>query len=52
MDQNKNIYLERFYINKCIIKMSNKVKDIDIKNQIYYFFNDMINIKNFDSNNI
>ena len=32
--------------------MSNKVKDIDIKNRTYYFFNDIINIKNFDSNNI
>ena len=32
--------------------MSNKVKDIDIKNRTYNFFNDIINIKNFDSNNI
>ena len=32
--------------------MSNKVKDIDIKNQTYYFFNDIINIKNFDPNNV
>ena len=32
--------------------MSNKVKDIDIKNRAYYFFNDIINIKNFDANNI
>ena len=32
--------------------MSNKVKDIDIKNHTYYFFNDIINIKNFDPNNI
>ena len=32
--------------------MSNKVKDIDIKNWIYYFFGDIINIKNFYSNNI
>ena len=31
--------------------MSNKVKDMDIKNSIYYFF-DIINIKNFDLNNI
>ena len=31
--------------------MSNKVKDIDIKNHTYYFFTD-INIKNFDPNNI
>ena len=32
--------------------MSNKIQDIDIKNRTYYFFNDTINIKNFDSNNI
>ena len=32
--------------------MSNKVKDTDIKNQTYYFFNDLINIKSLDSNNI
>ena len=30
------------------IKMRN-IKQIDIKNFTYYFFNDMINIKNFDS---
>ena len=32
--------------------MSNKVKDISIKNYTYYFLDDIINIKNFDSNNI
>ena len=32
--------------------MRNKVKDIDLKNGTYYFFNDKINIKNFDANNI
>ena len=32
--------------------MSNKVKDIDMKNHIYYAFNDIINIKFFDPNNI
>ena len=32
--------------------MSNKVKEIDIKNQTYYFFDDIANIKNFDSDNI
>ena len=32
--------------------MSNKVKDINIKNQTYYFFNDIINIEHFDLNNI
>ena len=31
--------------------MSNKAKDIDIKNRAYYFFHDIINIKNFDPNN-
>ena len=30
--------------------MSNKVKDIDIRNQTNYFFKDIINIKNFDPN--
>ena len=28
------------------------VKDINMKNHTYYFFNDIINIKEFDSNNI
>ena len=32
--------------------MSNKVKDIDIKNRAYYFSNDIIRIKFFDPNNI
>ena len=32
--------------------MRNKAKEIDIENLIYYFFNDIINIKFFDSNNI
>ena len=27
-----------------------QVKEINIKNQTYYFFDDMINIKNFHSN--
>ena len=27
-----------------------KVQELNIKNQTYYFFNDMINIKNFHSN--
>ena len=31
--------------------MKNKVKDIDIKSHTYYFFNDIINIKNFDPSN-
>ena len=32
--------------------MSNKVPDIDIINHTYYFFDDIINITNFDSHNI
>ena len=32
--------------------MSYKVIFISIKNHTYYFFSDIINIKNFDSNNI
>ena len=28
------------------------VKDINIKNRTYYFFNDIINIKDFDPDNI
>ena len=32
--------------------MSNKVKDTSIKNHTYYFFDDVINIKHFDPNNI
>ena len=32
--------------------MNNKVKDIDIKNRTYYIFNEIINIKSFDLNNI
>ena len=31
--------------------MDNKFEDIDIKNCAYYFFDDMINIKNLDLNN-
>ena len=30
--------------------MSNKYKDIDIKDHTYYFFNDIINKRNFDPN--
>ena len=32
--------------------MSNKIKDIDIKKHTYYFFNDIINMKNSDPNKI
>ena len=32
--------------------MNNNVKDINIKNHTCYFFDDIINIKEFDLNNI
>ena len=32
--------------------MGNRLKDLDIKNRTHCFFNDMINIKNFDPNKI
>ena len=32
--------------------MSKKVIDLDKKSRTYYFFNYIINIKNFDPNNI
>ena len=32
--------------------MRNNVKDIDTKSCTYYFINNMINIKNFDPNDI
>ena len=32
--------------------MSNKVKDIDTRNETYYFFDDINKIKVFDPNNI
>ena len=34
-----------------ISKIKNKFKDISIKNHMYYFFDDIINIKNFVPNN-
>ena len=32
--------------------MSNKVKNINMNNQTYYFFNDIINIEDFDPNDM
>ena len=32
--------------------MSNKAKNINIKNRTYYFLNDIISIENIDVNNI
>ena len=46
------ILLHKQQIKNINKKMSNKVKDTDIKICTYCFFNDIINIKNFDPNNI
>ena len=35
-----------------MLKMSNKVKEMDIKIQTYYFFEYIINMKYFDPNSI
>ena len=35
-----------------MIKISNKVENINLKKHTYYFFDDTINIKYFDPNNI
>ena len=32
--------------------MGNKIRDANIKNRTYYFFNNIINIKNFDPSKI
>ena len=47
------ILLQKYQIKKSyILKISNKVKSIDIKSQTYYFYNDTIITKNFDLNDI
>ena len=48
---NTNNKLNKFCIDS-INWMSNKVRDINIKNHTHYFFDDIINIKDFDPNNI
>ena len=61
MKQNKNIYYhfttlitnwKKLCNNNLNQKINNKVKEIDIKNGTYYYFNDIINMKNLDPNNI
>ena len=49
--QNTDNKLNKLYIDKKL-KMSNMIEDISIKHRTYYFFNDIINIKDFDSYNI
>ena len=43
-----------FYINKCIGKMesNHKLKETDIKNRTCYYFNDIIEIEDFDTDSI
>ena len=35
-----------------MLKMGNKIKDIDIKIRTYFFFDDIINVKSFDPSNV
>ena len=41
---------EKFYINKCIIKMesNDKLKEINIKNRTCYYFYDIIKTDDLD----
>ena len=43
-----------FYINKCIGKMesNHKLKETDIKNRTCYYFNDIIETEDFDTDSI
>ena len=41
-------YYKNFYMNKCIIKMSHKVKDIDILRTYYIYY--IHDVKKFDLN--
>ena len=47
----------RWYLRKYVFRVNNlmnlymeKVKQIETKNRIYHFYNDIINLKNFESN--
>ena len=44
--------MERISYWQYELKMSNEFKDADIKKRLYYFFDDVINIKKFDPNKI
>ena len=45
-----NNELKQVIYQKYKSKMSNKVKDLDIKIRMCYLFNDIINMKKFDPN--
>ena len=49
--QNKIVY---YHFTKPNLKKSVliKVKDTNIKNRTYYFFSDIIDVENYDPNNI
>ena len=44
--------LKQVYINNTNLKMSNRVRNIGLKNRTYYFLDDIINTKNFNPNYI
>ena len=44
--------LKNIYIEKKNFKMSNKCRETNIKNRFYYFFDDMIKIKNLEPDKI
>ena len=54
--QVKQKYLLPYYVTNekftIEVKMSNTLEDMDIKNHAYYFFDNIINITNFDPNKI
>ena len=46
----KKIYWNNNLLNAILLNIkTGNIKQINIKNRTYYFFNDMINIKDFDS---
>ena len=47
--QNKNIY---YLINNIKTESNNELKEINIKNRICYYFDDIININDLDLDNI
>ena len=48
---NRLIIIKNIYHKKLIIRMykMGTIKQINIKNRTYYFYNDIINLENFDS---
>ena len=44
------IIIKKMFLNMIISTMQKIIKQIEIKNWTYYFFNDMISLKDFESN--